>query len=130
MWRADNKSTETNQAQVSLISGTAAFIYWGRVRIEIIYPNWGFYCLINSLFVVRMRIIISLGLRPREWYNFPHPISKQWFYWAIKSQFGIYYFLIKTFSSILLINHYFNSQTFVTYGHISSSVQWNMDMSL
>jgi hypothetical protein len=59
-------STETNQAQFCLISGTAAFMCWCRVRIEIIYPNRWFYSLITSLFVVRMRIIISLGLRPRD----------------------------------------------------------------
>jgi hypothetical protein len=59
-------SMVTNQAQFSLISGTAAFIYWCRVRIEIIYPNRWFYHLIKSLFVVQMRIIISLGLGPRD----------------------------------------------------------------
>jgi hypothetical protein len=56
-------STETNQAQFCIISGTATFICWCRVRIEIIYPNLWCYRLITSLFVVRMRIIISLGPR-------------------------------------------------------------------
>jgi hypothetical protein len=59
-------STETIQTQFSLISGTAAFICWCYVRIKIIYTNRCFYCLIKSLFVVRMRIIRSLGLRPRD----------------------------------------------------------------
>jgi hypothetical protein len=32
-----------------------------------------------------------------SWYNSSHPNSKQWCYWAIKSLFGIYYFLIKCY---------------------------------
>jgi hypothetical protein len=59
-------STETNQAQFCLIADTAAFICLCRVRIEIIYPKRWFYRCITSLFVVRMRIIISLRLRPRD----------------------------------------------------------------
>jgi hypothetical protein len=57
---------ETNQAQFCLISGTAVSICRYRVKIEIIYPNRWFYRLIKSLFVVRMRIIISLRLRSRD----------------------------------------------------------------
>jgi hypothetical protein len=88
-------STETNQAQFCLISGTAALICWCRVRIEIIYPNRWFYRLITSLFAVRITRATP------SWYNSSHPnkeiiYPKQWCYWAIKSLFGIYYFLIHT----------------------------------
>jgi hypothetical protein len=59
-------STEANRAQFILILGTAALFCWCCVRIEIIHPNWLFYSLITSLFVVRMRIIVWLGLHPRD----------------------------------------------------------------
>jgi hypothetical protein len=64
------------------------FIFWCRVRIEKIYPNRWFYHFIKSQFAVRMRIIILLGLRPRD--IIPRNWTPNSDFWAINSLFGIY----------------------------------------
>jgi hypothetical protein len=74
-------STETNQAHFSLLILVAAIICWCHVRIQIInHKLW------KSLFVVQMHNMITLGPRPLD---IIHRIQFLWFYWAIKSQFGI-----------------------------------------
>ena len=105
-WKWVRKQIRRNLAIYKVVQHLN-FICWCRVRIKIIYPNWWFYHLIKSLFVDWMCIIISLGLLPR---NSTHPTSKQWFYWAIKSQFGIYYL------------NYLHINTFYLRNNISQTV--------
>jgi hypothetical protein len=64
MQRAEKKSSETNVAYVRYQVLQCKCNC--RVRIEIIHPKQWFYSLLASVFGVRMRIIISLGLRPDD----------------------------------------------------------------
>jgi hypothetical protein len=81
--------------------------------------NWYRKSLINQ----QLEDMFLISFRP-SWYNSLHPNSKRWFYWAIKSQFGIYYFLKFTvltvirsaeisFYSLICINYTKNAANFV-----------------